>query len=823
MLAGAEGRLITILGPGGMGKTRLAIETAAELIDNFRHGAVFIALTSLAASERLVSAIASAIGYTFQTNGQPERQQLLDFLRPRETLLVLDNIEHLLAGTSLLTDILQTAPQVRMLVTSRERLQLISETVFVLDGLPTADVTGGQGSAAVDLFVQTARQIRSTFDLTVDTLPDVQQICRLVQGMPLALILAASWIEVLTPAEIAIEISRSIDFLAADMRDLPARQRSVRAIFETSWQRLPTKQRELFMWLSIFRGGFTREAAVEVGGASLALLKALGHRSLIRHDSTGRYEIHELLRQFGLELLAEQAAEAHARHAEYFCGYIEQREIDLRGSGQSRAMAEIEVEIDNIRSAWQWAVSHEKYERSSRALEALALFHLWRGLLREGESLCRFAIDRVSTILAPVDRSLHQRSVPEETFYLGINAYIWLSVFQRHMKQIEAAQRSLDQANYLLAAPSLVGLDLRAWQSRLVLEQAELSFLNDKHAASKFARESHAMFRSLGDSWHMAQALDLLGHALRIRGVLDEASQATGEGLTLRRELGDTRGVAISLRGMATIARFQGRIQDAVEQMRQSNSIFEDLEDWWQHAFGLTQLAGIMVHGGQYIESLRLFDQAVAVYRKLGLPGEPGQTTLVSAVALIELGRYDEAETLNEQGLSLYAEVTPETVRLNIGRVALAKGDYQKAREDLTSALASLHKAEIMQTTGSCFGYLGMAALGLREFEEAQQAIRKALEIAAGTQLYLPSLIALLAAALESCMLGKIDASIEFYALALKHKHVANSQWHEDVVGRHIEAAAKTVSPEMVEAARARGRNRELHMTILELLERYEA
>ena len=262
--------------------------------------------------------IAAAVGYTFQNDGRTPKQQLLDYLRAKELLLLLDNAEHLLTGIGLFTEILQTAANVRLLVTSRERLRLNSETVFTLEGLATSDDEPEQGAAAA-LFVQSAQRVRPTFAPTAADWPAIQQICQLVGGMPLGLILAAMWVELLSPAEIAAEISRSLDFLAAELRDMPERHHSLRAVFETTWQRLSTEERTVFQKLAVFRGGFTREAAERVAGASLTTLTALKHKALIQTQPNGRFVVHELLRQFALEKLhaTGEFAEIDKRYKAY--------------------------------------------------------------------------------------------------------------------------------------------------------------------------------------------------------------------------------------------------------------------------------------------------------------------------------------------------------------------------------------------------------------------------------------------------------------------------------------------------------------------------
>ena len=365
-------RLLTIVGSGGIGKTRLALEVTHTLPVQPPHGIYFVALAQLRATEHIVPAIAEALDLRFQADGRSPQQQLLDYLRHKQMLLVLDNFEHLKDGVELLLEILQNCPGVRLLVTARERLQLTIETVYVVDGMDFPATNAGHAAgtySAIQLFVASARRGRRKFTLDANNEQDVIRICHLVGGVPLAIILAAAWIKVLSPAEIAAELSRDLDFLAAELYDLPARHQSMRAVLAQSWQRLTTDEQVVFMRLAVFRGGFTRAAAQSVAGASLRTLSALTSKSMVRRDANGRYAIHELLRQFGeaeLEAAGQRLA-AGAAHCAYYMNYLHQREPDIKGRRQVPALNEIEADFENVRAAWQWATLQRDYAAVERA------------------------------------------------------------------------------------------------------------------------------------------------------------------------------------------------------------------------------------------------------------------------------------------------------------------------------------------------------------------------------------------------------------------------------------------------------------------------
>ena len=362
LLEDPDCRLLTLVGPGGAGKTRLALEAAARRIERYPHGVHFVPLVSVASPEFLAPAVAESIQFAVDGahSGFSAQEQLLDYLGERSTLLVLDNFEHLVDGADLLGEIIERAPKVELLTTSRERLNVQSEWVLDVHGLGLAE-NGNGGSGALRLFVERATQVEPGFSLDDDERTEARRICRLVEGLPLGIELAASWVSVLSCAEIADEIERNIDFLATSMRDVPERHRSLRAAFDQSWRLLSGEQQDVLARLSVLRGDFGREAAAAVAGADLRLLSDLVSKSLVRRSDFGRYELHELLRQYAAEKLAAGSPDALAatreRHARHYLGVLDERRGALVGKGVVQARDELRRELDNLRVAAEWAVA----------------------------------------------------------------------------------------------------------------------------------------------------------------------------------------------------------------------------------------------------------------------------------------------------------------------------------------------------------------------------------------------------------------------------------------------------------------------------------
>jgi predicted ATPase/DNA-binding CsgD family transcriptional regulator len=378
LLADHHTRLVTILAPGGMGKTRLALESARRHIGRYSDGVFFIPLAPLASPDDIVTAIAESIGFVFYGENTPT-QQLINFLRDRAMLLVLDNFEHLLVGAPLVADLVQAAPGVRVLATSRERLNLHAEIVYTLAGLdfPTWETPDDAlGYDAVILFVQSAFRIRPDFVLQAEGLDLLARICRLTGGMPLGIELAAGWVDVLSLEQIANEIQRGIDILETDMRDVPERHRSLRATFEQTWHRLTSDEQIVFATLSVFRGGFTLESAEAVASANLRHLRKLAQKSLIQIETNERYAIHELLRQFGEGKLAELAElpTIQEKHAQHFADFMAERKHDSKSDKQLEAFHLFGAEFENVRVAWQYFVKTGAWEQLPKFLDSLFIY-----------------------------------------------------------------------------------------------------------------------------------------------------------------------------------------------------------------------------------------------------------------------------------------------------------------------------------------------------------------------------------------------------------------------------------------------------------------
>jgi predicted ATPase/DNA-binding CsgD family transcriptional regulator len=438
-LAHPHTRLLTVLAPGGMGKTRLALEAAERALSRYADGVFFVPLAALTSTDHVVPALAEAMGLQFAPDGRTPEQQLADFLRRKHLLLVIDNFEHLLDAAPLIAELLTAAPKVTALITSRERLNLNGEVVYPLAGLHYPDADSEEEPlrfGAVELFIECALRANPRF-VTHDSAV-IGQLCRRVQGMPLAIELAAAWSGALSIAEIDAEINRSADFLSTAMANVPERQRSVRAVFEAAWARLDDDAQRVFRRMSVFRGGCTREAAQAVTGASIQTLAALVDKALLWRDpQTGRYDIHELLRQYAeaeLECAGETETTKQA-HQEYYAALAAKWGAVINRDKMLEAFAVFDADFDNVRQAFARAIA----EKSPNALEPFAqldIYYHMRGYGAEGRATFAAAVEALepdeSVALAlMLEAQLVVRPIPTDVQWIHDTAKRALTILER--------------------------------------------------------------------------------------------------------------------------------------------------------------------------------------------------------------------------------------------------------------------------------------------------------------------------------------------------------------------------------------------------------
>jgi predicted ATPase/DNA-binding CsgD family transcriptional regulator len=837
-------RLVTIVGPGGIGKTRLALAAGAQAAEshragpseliatNFPHGVVFVPLAPSALPEDLAPAIAQPFGVGLQ-RGQ---SQLLDSLRWKQLLLILDSFEHLLAGVDLLIDILRVAPGVKLLVTSREQLQLQGEHLFPIHGLahpaqdPTPRALAGMGVdayveayPAIELFVETVRRVQPGFALGPDDATVVARICRLVEGMPLALELAASWADSLSLSEILAEARQSPDFLQVEWRDVPERQRSMRAVFDASWQRLSEAEQVVFCQLSVFRGGFTREAAGQVvtgAEASPHRLATLVRKSFLQRDQTeARYQIHELLRQYGAEKLArDPALEAAVRdqHSRYFCDLLGQQEMGIEDGILHEVMHEIQGDIENVRAACIWAAAQGPLTRLEGAVNPLGWFY-YRGYasFQQGEITFR----GLGKALAAVETWPSSATAGAQRTMARILA--WRSLFRTYAYDLQTSERLLDESRAHLDGLALTDEDT-VFERAFISWQSGYNYLySDPTKARRLYAEGLELYRQIGHKLGMADALLALGRADANLGALEEAREAMTQSVSLCRDMGDLVRESESVAELgAMVAQRQFRFQEAEDLIQQSLTLAPETN---RHgaAYGLASLCGVQLLTGQFVEAETTSTQGIALWEDLGLRVWILRTSFVLARASLHAGEYRAARDQADAIVSLAHEASwvrgvsyGKTV---LGEVALVKAAFAQSYRTLQESRTDLKQATADPRDVNQSAWLGLAARGLERRQEAWHHLVSTLDWARRNHQFMELMVALAGIALLLADEGEAERGVELYALASRHPFVANSRWFEDVVGRHIAAVAATLPTHVVAAARERGRDRDLRTTVGEL------
>lgn len=818
ILARGNSRVVSIVAPGGMGKTRLALEVAHTLAEDFGDGAAFVSLASQYGAVGLVPAVAQALRFDFDRDSGPDaKRQLLDHLRGKELLLVLDNFEHLLDAVSLLSEIVHEAPGVRILVTSRERLRLHVEQVYPLHGFPLRQwnkVTEAQDDPAVQFFLYHARRVRPSFTLNAEHLQPLQEILRLVGGMPLAMILAAGWVSVLSPAQIAGEIGRSLDLLKANERDLPQRHRSMRAVWGVMWQRLSGPEQENFAALSVFRGGFTLEAAREVAGATPRDLLKLVDRSLLTRLEGGRFEVHELLRQFAAERLALSQAEEKTiaeQHSRYYCKFLHQRELDLKGPRYETAIAEIDAEIDNVRLAWKWATTNRRVRLLQQATFTLCHFldrPLWWA---EAGSLCGLATKTLEGVTEPA--ALRLRAL----------LLAWRGRFAQERDLVEFAARLLEESLSVLENEALAIEDVRPEKAYalMVLGSAD-KYSESEYGADRERRlqESLALYRELGDEWMAAQVLVQLSVLATDSVDYKRAGQLLQEALAIFQSLDDPRGIADTLRRQAGNAPLQGRFEEAVRLARKYLTFQRSLGDPNHLATGLYHAGITLIWAGEYAEGARLLEQSLPVQKQRG-PRMVGFIYGWLGYALCHQGQYKQAIYEIERGLAVAREYKsgPAIIHWYYGQTLLALETYVEAEEQFSKAIRQFRRFDEPNEMGLAFGSLGHVRYQTGDTNQARRYLREALQIAVKVRAFMPLYAALPVASLLLADHGEEERAIELYSLLSRYPPVAKSQWFYDMAGRKLEPVAAALSPDVAASARERGRKRDLWDTAEELLQ----
>ncbi len=527
LLADPACRLLTLVGPGGTGKTRLAQQLATCDEADFADGIYFISLQPLNDVSQLGAAIVEALDLPVP-GGRDAWPYLLDTIRDKRMLVILDNFEHLLAGAERVSEIIAHSLYFKVVVTSREALNLRDEWVRQVAGLdyPQDLQADDDQYGAVQLFARSVRRMRGDFVLA-DDYAAVVRICQLVQGVPLALELAASWARVLSCPAIADEIERSVDFLATTLRDVPERHRSMRLVLDHTWQQLDPAEQAIFRKLALFRGGFTRDAAEHVADARLLQLANLTDKALLTLDSNGRYQLHELLRQYAEEQLhasTEQADTLH-RYYRFYAHFLAECTADIKGKRQLAALGSISGDWNNVRTAWAQAIAQGAVDVVDEMMEGMLLFCDMQSRHQEGLGLFQLALNGLESVAQDV------------------------SDFWLRLELSKMTVMMLEEWTLVRQEPEILGYLQHAERADLKRERALTYWLLGMNARNRgdlagsvpFFETSIAAYEALGDRFYVARVTRNLSYSLSLIGPQhrDRARKVNRQLVDLSRNIGD--------------------------------------------------------------------------------------------------------------------------------------------------------------------------------------------------------------------------------------------------------------------------------------------
>ncbi len=740
-------RFVTLTGPGGTGKTRLALQVAAELLELFPDGCWMVELASIADPLLVPQSVAAVLGIK-EASGRPIMKLLVDYLRNKELLLILDNCEHLLSACAqLVSSLLQACPNLCILPTSREALDIPGEVPFRVPSLSVPDIRQIPPMEmltqyeAVRLFVERAEILQPNFALTSTNAAPIAQICRRLDGIPLAIELAVARVKIMQVEQVAARLDDRFRLLTGGSRNALPRHQTLRALIDWSYDLLSKVEQKLFQRLSIFAGGWTLEAAEAICAGDgieseevLDILTQLVNKSLVIPDRESefetRYRLLETIRQYAREKLLEEGGgdTVRERHLEFYLALTERAEPKLRGPDQTIWLDHLDKEVDNIRAALEWAME-DNVDFVLRMSSALLWF--WHIRSRKSEGIEWLERGLVTHRNREDNGSLSK----SQALIRGKALNVAGSLLVMH----GSPERGDELSNESLKLHRELGPAGRQGIAHALWNLAQGAAHHENiDLAKELSEQGLAIFRELKDKFGIAQCLDNIGSHNLMKGEYQQAKMVWEEDLFLRRELEDKDGIGWVLSCLAELAFWQGDLEKGRELYTEAQKSFRSVGNNWAVSMAISGMGSIMLAQGEFEQAAQLFEEALAFGRDMGdLNAIAGRRYDLARVAWSR-GDYEEAARIYEETLAFVRRELNNKGAIagtlfELGEVALAQGDYELATRRYEEALVIAHEIQARFTTAAALNGLGKIACFQGEYETAKNLHKEALTLLQST------------------------------------------------------------------------------------------